>query len=192
MHTQRCKAFATLLQVKTDTSQMCLRFTGWNLLSRVSSLEASFHCVMFNLAVEINLAVHWNAAPSYSKLSHNLPSVLNFGYFSFLFSAAYCCLWSSACILLSLTRGLCYLRWWQIKKKDLGNSTAPSFPGTPVGKVTMYWKLHCILTQEICVASHFSRLMKLFVYQEWDSNPNCVLFFHIFYMCGLGKGRVSS
>lgn len=34
-------------------------------LSHVGSLEASFHCVMFDLAGEINLAVLKNATPLY-------------------------------------------------------------------------------------------------------------------------------
>lgn len=47
-------------------------------LSHARSLEAGFHCVMFDLAGEINLAALKNATPFYSEFFHNL-GILDFG-----------------------------------------------------------------------------------------------------------------
>lgn len=54
------------------------------ILSHMGSLEASFHCVMFDLVGEINLAVLKNATPSYPEFFHNLLGILDFGTLFFL------------------------------------------------------------------------------------------------------------
>lgn len=48
------------------------------MLSHVGHLGADFHCVMFDLAGEINLAVLRNATPLYSEFFHNLLGVQDF------------------------------------------------------------------------------------------------------------------
>ena len=55
------------------------------ILSYVRSLESHFHCVMFDLARGIYLAVLKNATPLYAEFFHNL-LVLDFGTLPFLFS----------------------------------------------------------------------------------------------------------
>lgn len=132
-------------------------------LSHVGSLEASFHCVMFNLAGEINLAVLKNATPLYSEFFHHLLGILEFGTLLFYFPNEY--------FSLSLQRAHCtfcprsdpHLRWcvlalvdflkrrWWVRKRGLEIPQHHFFIGLLMVQWPSAGKYIVILLQKTCV-----------------------------------------
>lgn len=133
-------------------------------LSHVGSLEASFHCIMFDLAREIHLAVLKNATPLYSELFHRLLSIL--AYFPIEYLSL--CSWARTLLFLPqewstshmvrLGSGRSFKMWVMDKEERLGNSTALFLHGTPDGIMTKYWKLYRNLPPGNMCASNFGGL----------------------------------
>lgn len=138
------------------------------ILFHVGSLESRFHCVMFDLAGEIYLAVLKNAAPLYPEFFHNL-LVLGFGTLLFFFS-----IWAFQSLVFGESTALsapgvvtsqmvCPGSGRSFKKRvidkeeRLGNSRVLFLHGTPDGITTKYWNLHHDPTPENMCASNCGR-----------------------------------